>query len=122
MKNLNSYLITETKTSSTVNKMKQEFLDNWDESKVCIVNHKFKFYMAYYIYVYDIPSKEELRKLDDIIKKYIPKYPGADDKKLDSKYNDIKVQAKKHTDADGVMKYLYDIPITYLGFTNRDIE
>ena len=50
--------------------------------------------MAYYIYVYDIPSKEDLRKLDDIIKTYIPKYPGADDKKLDLKFNAIKDQVK----------------------------
>ena len=120
MKNLNTY-INETKSSSTVNKLKAEIAKNWSGDKVTIVSHKFKFYMAYYIYVYDISSKEDLRKLDDIIKKYIPKYPGADDKKLDSKYNDIKTQAKKHTDAEGVMKYLYDIPITYIGFTNQDI-
>ena len=92
MKDLNIY-ITETKASSTVNKLKA-----------------------------DIPSKEDLRKLDDIIKTYIPKYPGADDKKLDLKFNAIKDQVKKHTDAEGALKYLYDIPVTYLGFTNKDIE
>ena len=121
MKDLNIY-ITETKASSTVNKLKAEIAKNWAEDKVCIVNHKFKFYMSYYIYVYDIPSKEDLRKLDNIIKTYIPKYPGADDKKLDLKFNAIKDQVKKHTDAEGALKYLYDIPVTYLGFTNKDIE
>ena len=121
MKDLNIY-ITETKSSSTVNKLKAEIAKNWAEDKVCIVNHKFKFYMSYYIYVYDIPSKEDLRKLDDIIKTYIPKYPGADDKKLDFKFNAIKDQVKKHTDVEGSLKYLYDIPVTYLGFTNKDIE
>lgn len=121
MKDINLY-ITETKVSSVINKMKAEITKNWSEDKVCIVNHKFKFYMAYYIYVYDIESKEDLRKLDDIIKTYIPKYPGADDKKLNTKFNEIKEQVKKHTDADGALKYLYDIPVLYLGFTNRDID
>lgn len=121
MKNLTLY-ITETKASSIVNKIKSEIAKIWAEDKVCIVSHKFKFYMAYYLYVYDIDSKEDLRKLDDIIKSYIPKYPGADDNKLDTKFKAIKEQVKKHTDADGALKYLYDIPVLYLGFTNRDIE
>lgn len=42
-------IITETKASSTVNKLKTEIAKNWAEDKVVIVNHKFKFYMAYYI-------------------------------------------------------------------------
>lgn len=121
MKDLNIY-ITETKASSVINKMKAEIAKSWPEDQISIVNHKFKFYMAYYIYVYDIPSKEDLRDLDNIIKSYISKYPGADDKKLDSKFNEIKEQVKKHTDAEGALKYLYDIPVTYLGFTNKDIE
>ena len=49
MKDLNIY-ITETKASSMVNKLKAEIAKNWAEDKVCIVNHKFKFYMSYYIY------------------------------------------------------------------------
>ena len=53
MKDLNIY-ITETKSSSTVNKLKAEITKNQAEDKVIIVNHRFKFYMAYYIYVYDI--------------------------------------------------------------------
>ena len=121
MKNIIQYII-ETKASSAVNKMKAEIAKNWPEDRVCIVNHKFKFYMLYLVYVYDIDSKDELRKLDDIIKKYIPKYPGADDKTLDSRYRDIKTQALKHRDAEGALKYMYDIPIDYLGFTNRDFD
>ena len=122
MTTLLKYIITESKASSTVNKIKGDIEKNWSEDKVCIVNHKFKFYMAYYLYVYDIASKEDLRKLDDIIKTYIPKYPGADDQKLNTKFKEIKEQVKKHTDAEGALKYLYDIPVLYLGFTNRDIE
>ena len=43
MKDLNIY-ITETKSSSTVNKLKAEIAKNWAEDKVIIVNHKFKFF------------------------------------------------------------------------------
>ena len=44
MKNIIQYII-ETKASSAVNKMKAEIAKNWPEDRVCIVNHKFKFYM-----------------------------------------------------------------------------
>ena len=43
MKDLNIY-ITETKSSSTVNKLKAEIAKNWAEDKVVIVNHRFRFY------------------------------------------------------------------------------
>ena len=38
------------------------------------------------------------------------------------KFNMNQVIFHKHTDAEGAFKYLYDIPVTYLGFTNKDIE
>ena len=121
MKNLNEYIF-ESKSSNIVNKIKKEISSNWSEDKVCIVNKKFKFYMAYYIYVYDIESKEALRKLDNIIKDNIDIYNGMPDEKLNKKYEEIKELANKHKDVEGVMKYLYDIPAIFLGFTSNDLK
>lgn len=121
MKNLNEYIF-ESKSSNIVNKIKKEILSNWSEDKVCIINKKFKFYTAYYIYVYDIESKEALRKLDNIIKDDIDIYNGMPDEKLNKKYEEIKELANKHKDAEGVMKYLYDIPAIFLGFTSNDLK
>ena len=44
------------------------------------------------------------------------------DDRLNRKFKEIKEQAKKHTDAEGVMKYLYDIPCIYVGFTSQDLK
>lgn len=117
---LNNYITEATKSSTAINKMKQEIEDNWGEN-VLIANHKFKFYMAYYVYVYDIKSIEELRKVDDIIKKYIPKYNGMDDDNLKKKFEDIKKLLKdRESKPEGIRHF--ELPCIFIGFTNKDIE
>lgn len=117
---LNDYITEATKSSTAINKMKQEFEDNWGEN-VLIANHKFKFYMSYYVYVYDIESIDELRKVDDIIKKYIPKYNGMDDDKLKEKFEEIKKLLKDRESKPEGIKH-FELPCIFIGFTNKDIE
>lgn len=120
MKNFIQYITEGTKASNAVNKMNKTFEDNWGE-KVLITNHKFKFYMQYYVYVYDIESIDELRKVDDIVKEYIPKYNGMSDDKLKEKFDDIKKLLKdRESKPEGIRHF--EIPCIFIGFTNKDIE
>ena len=120
MKELIQFINEATKSSTAINKMKQEFEDNWGEN-VLMANHKFKFYMEYYVYVYDIESIDELRKVDDIVKKYIPKYNGMNDDKLKEKFEEIKkLQKDRESKPEGIKHF--ESPCIFIGFTNKDIE
>ena len=129
MKRINEYILennskitlNEAKnTTSIINKIKKEF-EQWGDN-VHLVSCHHKLYMEYAVYIYDIASIEELRKVDDVLKNNIERYPGVPDDILHKKFNEIKDQVKKHTDAEGVLKYLYDIPCIYSGFTSRDLK
>ena len=108
-------------TTAIINKIKTEFDKQWG-TNVQLVSSKHKLYMSYYVYIYDIENEDQLRKVDDILKTNIVNYPGMPDDRLNRKFKEIKEQAKKHTDAEGVMKYLYDIPCIYVGFTSHDLK
>lgn len=120
MKKIIQYISESSSTTTIINKIKKEF-KNWGTS-VSLVSSKHKLYSSYYVYVYDIANESELRKVDDIIKKYVPEYNGMPDDKLAKKFKEIKEIANKHKNAEGVMKYLYDIPCIFIGFTSQDLK
>ena len=120
MKKFIQFINEATKSSTAINKMKQAFEENWGEN-VLIANHKFKFYMAYYVYVYDIESIEELRKVDDIVKEYIPKYNGMEEDQLKKKFEDIKNLLKDRESKPKGIRH-FELPCIFIGFTNKDIE
>lgn len=114
MKAINEYLITEVSASSFVNKIKKD-IEKTFGNKVTMTSAKANYTQLYDIYVYD-DSLDTLKKINDLLKKYLTIWKGFTEEELKKKLEDHKEWLKKYKSP------WKDSPIEFFRFTSRDVR
>lgn len=113
MKHISDYVF-ETQCSAAVKNIRAEIEKRWPDGNVQVVQKKFKFYMNYDVYVYNAKDIDELKDLDNILKKHIPAYRGKSKDQLEAKLMGIKEVASKRTP--------FSIPAIFIRFASTDFK
>ena len=118
MRNINEYIINESKGYTIVNKIKKEFKEKFND-KVTIGTGKANFQQLYDVYIYD-DKLETLQQVNDILKKHLPIWKGFTDDEMKKKLKDKEEFFKKHKDDKSVTLDRY--PVEFFRFTSRDLR
>jgi len=118
MRNINEYIINESKGYTIVNKIKKEFKEKFND-KVTIGTGKANFQQLYDVYIYD-DKLETLQQVNDILKKHLPIWKGFTDDEMKKKLKDKEEFFKKHKDDKSVTLDKY--PVEFFRFTSRDLR
>ena len=118
MRNINEYLIIESKGYTIVNKIKKEFKEKFND-KVTIGTGKANFQQLYDVYIYD-DKLETLQQVNEILKKHLPIWKGFTDDEMKKKLKDKEEFFKKHKDDNSVTLDRY--PVEFFRFTSRDLR
>ena len=118
MRNINEYIINESKGYTIVNKIKKEFKEKFND-KVTIGTGKANYQQLYDVYIYD-DKLETLQQVNEILKKYLPIWKGFTDDEMKKKLKDKEEFFKKHKDDKSVTLDRY--PVEFFRFTSRDLR
>lgn len=118
MRNINEYIINESKGYAIVNKIKKEFKEKFND-KVTIGTGKANFQQLYDVYIYD-DKLETLQQVNEILKKHLPIWKGFTDDEMKKKLKDKEEFFKKHKDDKSVTLDRY--PVEFFRFTSRDLR
>ena len=118
MRNINEYIINESKGYTIVNKIKKEFKEKFND-KVTIGTGKANYQQLYDVYIYD-DKLETLQQVNEILKKHLPIWKGFTDDEMKKKLKDKEEFFKKHKDDKSVTLDRY--PVEFFRFTSRDLR
>jgi len=118
MRNINEYIIIESKGYTIVNKIKKEFKEKFND-KVTIGTGKANFQQLYDVYIYD-DKLETLQQVNEILKKHLPIWKGFTDDEMKKKLKDKEEFFKKHKDDKSVTLDRY--PVEFFRFTSKDLR
>lgn len=118
MRNINEYIINESKGYTIVNKIKKEFKEKFND-KVTIGTGKANYQQLYDVYIYD-DKLETLQQVNEILKKHLPIWKGFTDDEMKKKLKDQEEFFKKYKDDKLVTLDRY--PVEFFRFTSRDLR
>ena len=118
MKGLIQFINEAANTTAIVNKIKKEFQKEFGD-KVTIGSGRANYQQLYDVYIYDMDINT-LKKVNDILKKYLPIWKGFTDEEMQKKLDDKKEFFDKHKDDKYVSLDRY--PVEFFRFTSRDLR